>query len=121
MLTSVSPTYIPGESAYSWVSQCFVHSAYSDRNRFCERLFHRPAIRLHPVLPGHIEVTAQAAGVASVMLNAGDIEAAAAPPMPELPLHRAWVAAGVGWSIKTEVDRFTDPGLATVLPIHRVA
>ena len=63
MLTSVSPTYIPGESAYSWVSQCFVHSAYSDRNRFCERLFHRPAIRLHPVLPGHIEVTAQAAGV----------------------------------------------------------
>lgn len=63
MLTSVSPTYIPGESAYSWVSQYFVQSAYSDRNRVCDRLFHHPAIRLHPVLPGHIEATAQAAGV----------------------------------------------------------
>lgn len=63
MSTSVIPTYIPGESAYSWVSQCFVHSAYSDRNRFCDRLFHQSAIRLHPSLPGHIEATAQAAGV----------------------------------------------------------
>ncbi|HEH9398732.1 TPA: TniQ family protein [Aeromonas sobria] len=51
------------ESAYSWVSQYFVHSAYSDRNHFYNRLFHHPAIRLHPSLPGHIEATAQAAGV----------------------------------------------------------
>ncbi|WP_368219779.1 TniQ family protein [Aeromonas sp. R7-2] len=57
------PTYIPGESAYSWVSQYFVHSAYSDRNHFCNQLFHCPAVRLHPALPGHIEAAAQAAGV----------------------------------------------------------
>ena len=63
MLGSVIPAYIPGESAYSWVSQYFVQSAYSDRNRVCDRLFHHPAIRLHPSLPGHIEATAQAAGV----------------------------------------------------------
>ncbi len=63
MLGSVIPAYIPGESAYSWVSQYFVQSAYSDRNRVCDRLFHYPAIRLHPSLPGHIEATAQAAGV----------------------------------------------------------
>ncbi|AUV15294.1 MULTISPECIES: TnsD family Tn7-like transposition protein [Aeromonas] len=63
MLTSVIPTYIPGESAYSWVSQYFVHSAYSDRNHFCNQLFHCPAVRLHPALPGHIEAAAQAAGV----------------------------------------------------------
>lgn len=63
VLGLVIPSYIPGESAYSWVTQYFVHSAYSDRNRFCDRLFHHPAIRLHPSLPGHIEVTAQAAGV----------------------------------------------------------
>ncbi|MDM5123068.1 MULTISPECIES: TnsD family Tn7-like transposition protein [Aeromonas] len=63
MLGSVIPAYIPGESAYSWVSQYFVQSAYSDRNRVCDRLFQHPAIRLHPSLPGHIEATAQAAGV----------------------------------------------------------
>lgn len=63
MLGSVLPAYIPGESVYSWVTQYFVHSAYSDRNHFCNRLFHHPAIRLHPLLPGHIEAAAQAAGV----------------------------------------------------------
>jgi len=61
VLGSVLPAYIPGESVYSWVTQYFVHSAYSDRNHFCNRLFHHPAIRLHPLLPGHIEAAAPAA------------------------------------------------------------
>ncbi|HIC8799588.1 TnsD family Tn7-like transposition protein [Aeromonas veronii] len=63
MLKSVLSTYITGESVYSWVCQYFVQSAYCDRNHFCDQLFHHPAIRLHPLLPGHIEATAQAAGV----------------------------------------------------------
>lgn len=63
MLGSGIPAYIPGETVYSWVSQYFVQSAYSDQHRVCDRLFHHPAIRLHPSLPGHIEATAQVAGV----------------------------------------------------------
>lgn len=61
MTAMICPSYIPGETVYSWVAQYHLMSPYCSWKQVNRKLFGTTNVRLNPVLPSHVREVAAAA------------------------------------------------------------